>query len=272
MKKLLLPLLAAATALGLTSCFQSETVIHLNKDGSGTIVEETTLGAQAVAMMSQMSAMGGEEKDQKDPLADMFSEDKAKTKATSMGEGVIFEKSEKIDAGGKKGARVTYKFADINKVKFKPGDAVSDMKPAGIEEANPSEKKEEPVTFTYADGKLVIHLPQPKPGDKPKVEQPEANAMADAQQEAMMKQMFSDMKVAVKLMAQGGIASTDATHTSGDTITLMEMDFGKVVQTPGALKKLQAAQPETPDDFEKALKGIDGIKVETKPEVTVTLK
>ena len=53
---------------------------------------------------------------------------------------------------------------------------------------------------------------------------------------------------------------------------LMEMDFGKVIQTPGALKKLQSAQPETPDDFEKALKGIDGIKVETKPEVAVTLK
>ncbi|HEY8961078.1 MAG TPA: hypothetical protein VIM57_02670, partial [Luteolibacter sp.] len=225
----------------------------------------------AVAMMSQMSAMGGEEKDQKDPLADMFSEDKAKTKATSLGEGVVFEKSEKIDAGGKKGARVTYKFADINKLKFKPGDAVSDMKPAGVEEANASQKKEEPVTFTYAEGKLVIHLPQPKPGDKPKVE-PEPNEEANAQQEAMMKQMFADMKVSVKLMADGGIASTDATHTAGNAITLMEMDFGKVVQTPGALKKLQAAQPESPEDFEKALKGIDGIKVETKPEVTVTLK
>lgn len=269
MRKLLLPLLAVATAFGLASCFQSETVIHLNKDGSGTIVEETTLGAQAIAMMGQMSAMGGEGTAQKDPLADMFSEDKAKTKATSLGEGVIFEKSEKIDAGGKKGARVTYKFADINKLKFKPGDAVSDMKPAGVEEANPSEKKEEPVTFTYSGGKLVIHLPQPKAGDKPKVEQPEE---VNAQQEAMMKQMFADMKVSVKLMADGGIASTDATHTTGNTITLMEMDFGKVVQTPGALKKLQAAQPETAEDFEKALKGIDGIKVETKPEVTVTLK
>ena len=269
MKKLLLPLLALATAFGLASCFQSETVIHLNKDGSGTIVEETTLGAQAVAMMGQMSAMGGEEKDQKDPLADMFSEDKAKTKAASLGEGVIFEKSEKIDTGGKKGARVTYKFADINKLKFKPGDAVSDMKPAGAE-ANPSEKKEEPVTFTYSGGKLVVHLPQPKAGDKPKVEKPEEEA--NPQQEAMMKQMFADMKVSVKLTADGGIASTDATHAAGDTITLMEMDFGKVVQTPGALKKLQAAQPETPDEIEKALKGIDGIKVETKPEVTVTLK
>ena len=270
MKKLLLPLLAVATVFGLASCFQSETVIHLNKDGSGTIVEETTLGAQAVAMMGQMSAMGGEEKDQKDPLAEMFSEDKAKTKAASLGEGVVFEKSEKIDAGGKKGARVTYKFADINKLKFKPGDAVSDMKPAGVEEANASQKKEEPVTFNYADGKLVIHLPQPKAGDKPKTEHPEEEA--NAQQEAMMKQMFADMKVSVKLMADGGIASTDATHAAGDTITLMEMDFGKVIQTPGALKKIQAAQPESPEEIEKVLKGIDGIKVEMKPEVTVTLK
>jgi hypothetical protein len=227
-------------------------------------------------MMSQMSAMGGEEgADKKDPLDGMFSEEKSKAKATSLGEGVTFEKAEKIDAGGKKGMRTTYKFADINKLKFKPGDAMSDMKPQGAEMGeDPDKKKEEPVTFTYAAGKLVIHMPQPKAGDKPKVEKPEAaeDPAQDAQKEAMMKQMFADMKVSVKIKATGGIASSDATHTDGDTVTLMEMDFGKVINTPGAFKKLEAAQPETPEDFEKALKGIDGIKMETKREVTISLK
>lgn len=60
MKRLLLPALAAAAALSLSSCFQSETVIHLNKDGSGTIVETNTVGAQMIAMMGQMAGLGGE--------------------------------------------------------------------------------------------------------------------------------------------------------------------------------------------------------------------
>ena len=41
-------------ALALPSCLQQATTIHLNKDGSGTLVEETTLGAQASAMLEQM--------------------------------------------------------------------------------------------------------------------------------------------------------------------------------------------------------------------------
>ena len=273
MKKLLSPLLAIASALGLASCFQSETVIHLNKDGSGTIVEETTFGAQAQAMMGQMSAMGGEEGgDKKDPLDGMFSEEKAKTKAGSLGEGVTFEKSEKIDAGGKKGARTTFKFADINKLKFKPGDAMNDMKQSPDMGEQPDKPKEEPVTFTYSGGKLVVHMPQPKAGDKPKKPEMPESAEMEAQQEAMMKQMFADMKVAVRIKADGGIASSDATHTDGDTVTLMEMDFGKVMKTPGAFKKMAAAQPETPEEMEAALKGIEGIKMETKREVTISLK
>ncbi|BCU76358.1 hypothetical protein [Luteolibacter sp. LG18] len=274
MKKLILPLLALATALGLTSCFQSETVIHLKKDGSGTIVEETFLGEQMKAMMAQMSAIGGGEGDAKakDPLADSFSEEKAKAKAASLGEGVSLDKVEKVNANGKDGYRVTYKFTDINKVKFDPGDATDSMKPPGADEGE--KKKSDPITFAYAGGKLTIKMPKPEgKKDKPEAKEGEGEDDAqDAQQEAMMKQMFADMKITVKLTADGGIEKTDATHASGDSITLMEMDFGKLMKDPTAFKKLQKANPETPEEIEQTLKGVDGIKMESKPEVTATLK
>jgi len=45
-----------------------------------------------------------------------------------------------------------------------------------------------------------------------------------------------------------------------------------VMKTPGAFKKMAATQPETPEEIEAALKGIDGIKMETKREVTISLK
>ena len=51
MKKLLLAATSALIALALPGCLQNETTIHLNKDGSGTLVEETKLGAQMLAYL-----------------------------------------------------------------------------------------------------------------------------------------------------------------------------------------------------------------------------
>jgi len=273
MKKLLLPALAGAAALSLTSCFQSETVIHVKKDGSGTLVEETTFGEQMKAMMAQMASIGGgaDGKAPADPMADMFSEEKMKAKAPKLGDGVSLDKVEKIP--GKDGYRVTYKFADINKLKLNESDFSDNMKPPGAEEG----KKEEPVTFTYAGGKLGIHMPKPeaKPKDDKDKDKEEEAAEEDGKedpQEAAMKQVMADMKISIKVVADGGIDKTDATYNSGDTVTLMEIDFGKIVKNPDAMKKMKAAKPESPEDFEKALKGIDGIKMETKGDISVTLK
>ncbi|HEX7260378.1 MAG TPA: hypothetical protein VF258_01035, partial [Luteolibacter sp.] len=129
MKRLLLAITSTLAVLVLPGCLQNETIIHLNKDGSGTLVEQTTLGAQMMAMLAQMSALGGAEA--KDPLAEMFSVEKAKARAATMGEGVTVEKSVPFEAGGNKGARTTYHFTDINKLRFSPGDSMKDLSPAG---------------------------------------------------------------------------------------------------------------------------------------------
>jgi len=273
MKRILLPALAAIAALSLSSCFQSETVIHLNKDGSGTIVEETTLGAQMVAMMS---GLGGQGADAKDPMAEMFSEEKAKEKLPSLGEGVTFVKAEKIDAGGKKGGRVTYKFADINKLKMNAdggASSLADSAPAP-EEAKDAVKKE-PITFTYAANKLTIKLPQPEAKKPAAADAPKAEEAAEAEanpQAEMMKTMMADMHFTIKVVADGGISETSATYAEGDTLTLMDMDFGKIVKNEAAFKKMQTLDQSDPDAFKEAFKDVPGLKIETKKEVTATLK
>jgi hypothetical protein len=276
MKKNLLLLASAIAALVLPSCFQHETTITLNKDGSGTLVEESRLGAQMLAMMSQMAeGLGGGGENAQDPLKDMFSEDKAKKRATELGEGVTFEKSEPVNVNGSKGAKVTYRFKDINTLKVRSGDGMKNMSPGGavpgVEDAS---KKEDPVTFAYQDGKLTVKLPQPKKTDaeKPSDEAAEKPDMDNPEAMEMMKQMFADMKMGIKLVIAPGIAETTATHKEGDTITLMEMDFGKLVQNPEHLKKMSAMDQQDPTAAMEALKGIDGVKFEAKPEITVTLK
>jgi len=248
-------------ALALPSCLQNETTITLNKDASGTIVEETLLGAQMMAMMTQFAQPG-----QPDPVAEMFKEEKAKEKAAKLGEGVEYVKTEMFEKDGRKGARVHYKYADINEINVTPGDAVEGM---GDGEA-PAEgkKKKETVKFDYADGKLRIVVP-PTDFDEMKMDDAEG---ADPQQMAMMKPMLAEMRVTMKLVIADGIRETNASHVSGDTITLMDVQVGKMFDQKDALKRI-AETAKTDKQAAKAEFGkLEGIKFETKDDVSVTVK
>ena len=269
MKRIFLALTSALVALVLPGCLQSETTIHLNKDGSGTLIEETTLGVQMQAMMEQMAALGGGGADAKDPMAEIFSEDKAKARAKNLGDGVTFEKSEPLTKGANKGARTTYKFADINKLKFSPGDSMKDISPGGAQGGAP-DQKQDPIGFAFADGTLTILMPKPDQEDVAKGADTEIPDAEDPQME-MMKQMLGDMKVSVKLVADSGISETDATNRDGNTITLMEMEMGKLMKDPEVFKKLAAAGHDNPDAAMMALKDVEGVKMETKEKVTVKL-
>jgi len=267
MKKLFISIASAITALALSSCFQHEMTITLNKDGSGTVVEESLISAQMLAMLAQMAAgFGGEDGEAPDPTAELLSKEEAQKRAKELGEGVTLVKIEPVEVNGAKGARVTYAFTDINKLNADLGSGMNTM--GSGEEEGGDVKNEQPIGFAYHDGKLTIKMPKP---DK------EANAEAaeepDAQQIAMMKQIFADMKMGIKIVIAPGIADTNASHRDGDTITLVAINFGKLAENPDNFKKLAATQSETdPAAMMAALKDIDGVKLETQPEVTVSLK
>jgi len=280
MKRALPYLGAALVALLFPSCLEHTSTVKLNKDGSGTITEETLFSAEASAMMADMPA-GGE-----NPTAKFSDAKKAAEAAAKMGEGVTVEKAEAIKKDGRVGGRVVYKFADINKVKYAFGgamaDAGKDMGPPGDapdagEHAKPENK---PITFTYKDGVLKLVNPDVKAkadGDakKPDAEKgdaPDAKEEPDAQAMAMMQQMFKDMRMTFKVEIPGGIAETNASHVDGNVITLIDMPFGKLISDPANMKKLEAMKDASPADAAAAFKDIPGLKIETKEEVTAKLK
>ncbi|MBC8126864.1 MAG: hypothetical protein H8M99_06940 [Gloeobacteraceae cyanobacterium ES-bin-144] len=273
MKKLLLALTSAIIALVLPGCFQNETVIHLNKDGSGTVVEDTRFGGQMLAMISQMSAMGGEAS-KKDPVAEMFSEEKLKARATQMGEGVTYQKSESVDADGFKGMKATYQFKDINTLKLSTEDSMKSMSPPGAP-PTPEANKTEPIRFTYASGTLTVKMPEPKKADvpeKPEVEGIEKPDMESPEMQAMVKQMCANMKMSCKLVIESGIGESNATYKTGNTITLMEMDMGKLLEKPETFKLLGKVDKNNPAAAMESFKGIDGLKMETQKEVSVKVQ
>jgi hypothetical protein len=283
MKKQILSLAAAFAALSLNSCLQDEGTINLNKDGSGTIVEQKTMSAQALAMMSlegstEISVGTGEEKvevnnplkdEDIDPLKNLLSEERAKKRAKALGEGVTFVKAEPVTVGTYKGARITYRFADINKVRIGSIEGL-DMMNSEMDDEEEKTDNEDKIGFNYANGVLTV-----KPNFDLNAKGAEGgNAgeeVADEEIE-MMKMVLADMKIGYKVKFESGIAETNATHREKDTVTILEIDMNKVMEKPDGLKKLYGLDHVDPAKAMKEINTIDGLKAETKPEITIKLK
>jgi len=254
---------AAITLFGLTSCFQVESTISVKKDGSGTVTEETILGEQMKMMLEMAAAQGGQAED---PMAKMLDKAKAEARAKKMGEGVTLVSIEKIEGEGKVGFKTVYKFTDINKLNYSAGSALDmgDMPGGAAEQVGDSG-----LHFKMEGGKLTIIQKAPNNGEAGDVAEKAAPAEIDPQQLAMMQGMMKDMRITSKIKIESGIAKTDATHVDGDTITLSDIQMGKIISDPAKFKALQGG------DFEQtknALKGIEGIKFEEKESVTVEMK
>lgn len=264
MRKFLTSIGAAAVTLLLSSCFELSALVVLNKDGSGVVEETTLMSAQMKAMMAG-APKGGEGGEGGMNMSLLPTKEKAAEKAAKMGEGVTVKGIEEIKApDGREGVKVTYAFKDVNKLKYEPGD----MK---------EEKNETP--FAFSGGTLTITQKHDKKAAKTETKEdpamPKPTPEQMEQQMAMMKPMMAGMRVSFRLKAANGIASTDATHVDGGTITLMDMNFDKLLANPDGMKKFATMADNkdmSPAEAAETFKGIDGVKIEAKEKVTVKLK
>ena len=271
MKTLRLLAVALLFTLGLSGCLQIEKVVKLKPDGSGTIEETVLMSKQMVAQMEQMAkGFGGLTDEKADKPAkgfDVMDEKKLKAAAAGMGEGVTFVSAKKIDDEKVSGFVAVYAFTDISKVKLDQNPAESMPTPDGAKAGPKPDQKKEPVTFKFTKGspaELVVKMPPPEFKNEPKKGQPEG---ADEMAMGMMKQMMKDMKVKMSVEVAGTIKETNAEYRDGSRVTLMEMDFNKLLADPEKFKKLAKENPKTLQESKALMKGIDGMKVETAPEV-----
>lgn len=266
MKALRLLFAAFLALCGLTGCLQMEQVVKLKPDGSGTVVETVVLSKAGLASMEQMmGALGpGQKKEGAGAVPDLYDEAKLKAAASKMGEGVTFVSAERIDGEQGKGFKAIYAFTDINKLKLdqNPGEAL-----AGNGGPKPHGDKKEPILFQFDKGSPAqLTLKMPAPDFKPKEPQPEG--MEDMAMQ-MMKQMFKDMHISLAVEVEGTISETNAEYRDGSRVTLMDMDFNKVMADPEKFKALAKANPQSLQEAKTLIKGLDGVKIETAPEVKI---
>jgi hypothetical protein len=253
-----------SVALASSACLRSTTTIDLRPDGSGTVVQENGVSPQALAMLKGFAPAA----DQKGGSPEIFSEAQAKKVAASMG--VTFVSGEPFKTADLEGYRARYSFTDISKVMVNmQGD------PTGMSGGTGSKSGEKPFGFGFTRGSttstVLIQMPEPKPGSGPLGELPgqlpgadkNANPQQVEQALTMMKTMMKGLFVDIALNVEGRIVKTNAPFVDGSRVTLLQIDFDKLLADPSALTKLQGAS-----DL-KSLANIPGLKMLNEPKVTV---
>ena len=245
-----------------TACLRSTTVISISPDGSGTIVQETGVSPQAMAMLQGMAA-GGE---QKGMPAEMFGEEHAQKIASTMG--VRFVSGEPIKTAQLEGYRARFAFDDVRKLQMKMNQEATAALGGGKAGGEP------PFGFGFErrgdSAILTITMPQEKPeglsgigagmgGATAGETTPEQNAQALQ----MMKMMMQGMFVDISLEVDGRIIKTNAPHVDGSRLTLIQLDFDKLLADESGLTQLQKAT-----DLQ-SLGNVAGLKVITDRTVTV---
>lgn len=286
--------LMAAAAFALSGCIDDTISVTVRPDGSGTIEETVLMGNEFIEMMQEMGkGLGEKGKDEtgEAPARDDAKNhdaivagmmEKAKSGAKDFGEGVSLVSVKPARSDSASGYTAVYAFKDIGKVMLNqnPGSKtpLNDKdKEKGKEAGGKETPGKDMIRFVFTKGspaRLAVHMPPPKPADKDEKEKtaPKEPVKDDPNAIEMMKAIFKGMRVSIVLSVDGDIVKSNATHRSGRRITLIEMDFGKLISHAELLKKIDREKPQSLEEMKTALKNIEGIKLEFEDPVIIDFR
>ena len=248
-------LLACVLALISAACIEGRRVIHVNANGSGTIVETMKLSEQGAGMEAAFAQLDSKSAADKQAA----SEAKLKERAGLMGPGVRFV-SLKKNAGG--ADEISYAFDNVNTL-------VVDMNlssPGGSEAV----AIKQPLRFNLAGKKLTITMPETKE-DAAAAAAPEKTAEQAAQEVTMMKGMLKGMKLSTAVEVPGTITTANV-PSSGSTATIMSMDFDVMASDDENIKKFMAGASDPETMNAKKIQGVKGLSYPPGPQVVIDFK
>ena len=291
-KGFLTALTVFATAL-LAGCFQSERTVQVKADGSGTVEEIVLLSKALTGMLDSVEsgkepaepgkeasgeAKAPEPKKKEDRLAEQ--EKEARAKLAGMGEGVTLVSVTPVQKGDFEGYKAVYAFKDINTLRL-ASDPTPGSQGAGKATTFRFTRGENSVlvvTNGSATPKEAKDVKEAKAGksDAPAAAEPAAAEPSQADQQAamdMLKQMFNGMKLTEKIVVEGTIVESNALFRSGPEITVVDVDFGKLLSTkPDELTKLQSVPQDDKQKLLVAMSRIQGFRVDMNDELRVVFR
>lgn len=247
--------------------------LTVRPDGSGTLTERLVLPSQFAQMMRSFQQMG----DSAAAAEGLFTEEELRAKAESRPGLRLTSVTMLSDAEGE-GYEAVYAFDDLNEIQFDPGpdDVLPENAPQTGEDGPLDLLSGVDLSFTPGSpATLTVRMPR----DSTKGEADDSlsagpmgeDAPTSERERRMMREMMKDAGFRLAVQVDGEIVETNATHRSGSTITLMEMDFGALVQDSTAFARMMSG--DRPALSSRAaldsLNALPGLAVEPQETVTV---
>lgn len=245
-----------------TGCIEISTLISVNRDGSGTVEETVLISKEIVEMIAELERSFTEDTTDLEPFQ-FYNEEELKTQSSNYGEEVRYVSSKKIDRDNREGYLVMYEFRDLNELKINQNPN-SRVKLEAFEEE--PEVTEEFITFSFIKGdpsEIRIQMPPEKQVevDSSSVEEEMPEADTTMMNEQIAK-VFQDLKMQMAINVEGDILKTNAEYVEGSRITLLEVNFGELIQNAHKMKEFRETDPQNFEQVKEILRGIPGIKVE----------
>ncbi len=251
-------LLIMATLFILSSCYQFSSVITVNPDGSGSIDQTILFRKDFFGNM------------------DVYDEEELKIGAYEYGSGVEYLSSQRIEIENMTGYSVKYSFEDITRIEVDRGMTsalISD--PTGMLDID-SERLQFRFVKREDESQLTILFPEMMDDDI-ETEEMDSPFLFDDNAETeeiseVVKELYSGMKLSSQIRINGRILQTDASFREDKVITLVEVDFDKILENDDALKYMMQLTPEAIDAFQDRAEVMSGIKMESKDEVKIIFR
>ncbi|NTV91892.1 MAG: hypothetical protein HGA72_01035 [Chlorobiaceae bacterium] len=260
-------------ALSLSACFDFSTVVSVRPDGTGTVTERFLISKASFKEMHAPS-----EGDQKGKPAEMPDKAELEKSARKLGEGVRLLSVSPLVTKSHEGYEALYAFTDINKLQISrnPDVAGSADTSSGTETRK---QKKQYVRFRLTEGtpsRLLISLDQeqniPSAGSS-SATSPAAISEQGEMMTNIMKEFFKGMHVFLAVDIDGTLLGTNATYRTDKRVTLMDVDFDKLMANSRQFAAFTALPPDSsPETMQKILEKIPGIKVESKTKIDITFQ
>lgn len=265
-RKALSILLLIIAPLLIAGCLEIETVVHVNRDGSGTITERLVMSKEFVETMQEMAPEG--------TLADLYNEQELRDATRGYGNGVTYVSAVNVETEFGKGYEATYAFTDVNNIRVgkKPGRKANDETETGTGGF---------TTFSMYPGnptQLLIHWPvSENRSDNTEADETVAEDRAFSEQTpeqreaamAMMQATFKEMRISMHVEVAGQIINSNATHLRNNRVTLVDIAFAEFLNSAEAMEAMATDKEPTVADMKEMLTLIPGLKMEIEPEINV---
>ncbi len=279
MSRVLVAMALLILLAGLAGCVTSDTLIKLNPDGSGLIVQKTLMKTEMIAqlrvmmegMAGQMAGGSAGTSDLKTPA--IFGEKEAQAKAATMGAGVTYVASCKLKTEKMEGIEASYAFRDVTQLRLSEKPEPPSL--AGLQGVSSSKSGETMFRFSRlpnGHSRLTAIFAKSTPAEPAVTESftvSKESPEVDPEQLEQAKRMFDGLRIGMQIEVQGNLIKTNSPHQEGSTVTLMEMDFSQLLSNEALLSQMAATKGQSFDEAKELLKGLKGFKVNLDPEVTI---